>query len=123
MIGDEDLYLDRVQLAALLLRVVHAVDSEAHLEAQARLVAKRRDERDQVLAAHVVGVPRGRLMCPPHWRLVPKPMQLRVWRTWEALTPAAHGTPEQRINQIADYRAAADDATAHVRTYHLEPSK
>lgn len=68
-------------------------------------------------------VPRGRLMCPPHWRLVPKPMQLRVWRTWEALTPAAHGTPEQRINQIADYRAAADDATAHVRTYHLEPSK
>ena len=28
-----------------------------------------------------------------------------------------------RINQIADYRAAADDATAHVRTYHLEPSK
>lgn len=67
-------------------------------------------------------VPRGRLMCPEHWRLVPKPMQLRVWRTWEDVQ-RRQGTPEQQLKQIADYRAAADDATAHVRTYHLEPSK
>lgn len=63
-------------------------------------------------------VPRGRLMCPEHWRLVPKPMQLRVWRTWEE---AQHrdGHFETRQRAIAAYTEAAQDATEHVTTYDL----
>lgn len=65
-------------------------------------------------------VPRGRLMCPEHWRLVPKPMQLRVWRTWEDAL-RREGTTESRARDVAAYREAAQDATQHVTTYHGSP--
>jgi len=28
-------------------------------------------------------VPPDKLMCPGHWRLVPRPMQSAVWTTWQ----------------------------------------
>ena len=31
----------------------------------------------------------GRLLCLPHWRLVPYPLQKDVWNTWRAYTKAS----------------------------------
>ncbi len=42
-----------MQLAAALLRVVHAADAEAQLETQAGVVAQRLHDRGKVLAAHL----------------------------------------------------------------------
>lgn len=61
-------------------------------------------------------IPQGRLMCPAHWRLVPKGMQLRVWRTWEAYRSAPAG---QGLQPLADYQAAIADAAEHVTSRHL----
>lgn len=30
----------------------------------------------------------GHLMCAVHWRQIPKPIQLQVWRTWRAFEKA-----------------------------------
>lgn len=48
----------------------------------------------------------GQLMCLAHWRLVPKPLQTDVWRTWRALQGRASSTA------IAEYREAKDKAIA-----------
>jgi hypothetical protein len=50
----------------------------------------------------------GQLMCPAHWRLVPKAIANRVWRTWRAF--CADGTDEQ----WAQYADAREDALAAV---------
>ena len=55
------------------------------------------------------------LMCGPHWRLVPPPQQLAVYRTWNALTrlqPTGKRAPKQLF---ADYLAAKDAAIASAR--------
>lgn len=35
-----------------------------------------------VSGCHIL-VPRDRAMCPIHWRQVPKPIQVAVWRTYK----------------------------------------
>jgi hypothetical protein len=50
-VGDREQVVDRVQLAARLVRVVHPGDAGAHLEAQRRVVAQALGEGEQVLAA------------------------------------------------------------------------
>ena len=63
-----------------------------------------------VCGAHI---PRGRLMCPKHWHMVPKPLQVAVWRTWRAFT--ARKTPGEGVARLRDYREAADAAIAAVQ--------
>lgn len=59
-------------------------------------------------------VPRGRLMCVAHWRLVPLPMQRDVWRTWGAFQRRQDPTGALRL--LSEYRQAADAATGYVRS-------
>ena len=49
-VGDRQEVVDGVQLAAGLVRVVHAGDAGAHLEAQRRVVAQHPGHGEQVLA-------------------------------------------------------------------------
>ena len=46
---------DGVELGTCHVRVVNAGHARAHLETQTGLVAQTREERDQVLGAHVEG--------------------------------------------------------------------
>jgi hypothetical protein len=58
-------------------------------------------------------VPRGRLMCATHWRQVPLTLQREVWRTWGAFQHRQE--PQYALRLLAEYRQAADAATACVR--------
>jgi hypothetical protein len=58
-------------------------------------------------------IPRGRLMCAAHWRQVPQPLQRDVWRTWGAFQHRQDAQHALRL--LAEYRQAADAATACVR--------
>lgn len=55
-----------------------------------------------------VAVPPKMLMCLPHWRMVPRALQKRVWDTY---VPGQ----ERRKDPTADYLAAA---TAAIRAVH-----
>lgn len=57
-------------------------------------------------------VPRSRLMCHRHWRLVPPEMQTQVWRTWSRFCNRKE--PRHAMQLLADYRRAADAATNYV---------
>lgn len=57
-------------------------------------------------------VPRGRLMCAPHWRLVPLPLQREVWAAWGSFQAAE--SAHRSLRCMALYRKAADAATAWV---------
>jgi hypothetical protein len=50
------------------------------------------------------------LMCPKHWRLVPRPMQDRVWATFRARCSAPGADP----GSWADYYEAAANAVEYV---------
>lgn len=49
------------------------------------------------------------LMCPRHWRMVPRPLQLRVWKTYN------HGQEEGLAPVTRQYLDAADAAIEAVR--------
>lgn len=55
-------------------------------------------------------IPRGRLMCPAHWRQVPKPLQVAVWRAWKAYE--GRRTPAEGLVHLKAYREATDAACA-----------
>lgn len=61
----------------------------------------------------------GRLMCVTHWRLVPKPMQLRIWQTSAAF--AARTARDDSRALLAASQEAKRDAVEFIRTYH-EPA-
>ena len=66
-------------------------------------------------------VPHGRLMCSPHWHLVPKPLQVAVWRTWQAY--GARKNPTEGLAQLRAYRQAADAAIEAVQArLQVQPS-
>lgn len=56
------------------------------------------------------GVPQGRLMCLPHWELVPGELRRAVWRTWKILK-LNFGDPVSRNR----YNEARDAAVKAVR--------
>lgn len=58
-------------------------------------------------------VPHGRLMCSPHWHLVPKPQQVAVWRTWRAFGARKNAT--EGVGLLREYRQAADAAIEAVQ--------
>lgn len=60
-------------------------------------------------------VPRGRLMCAAHWRLVPLALQRDVWRTRGAFQHRRD--PQHALRLLAEYRQAADAATDCVRAF------
>lgn len=70
-----------------------------------------------VCGAHI---PRGRLMCPRHWHMVPKPLQVAVWRTWQAF--GARKSPAEGVGRLRAYREAADAAIAAVQARLPDPS-
>lgn len=52
-------------------------------------------------------------MCGPHWRRVPRPVQDRVWRTWEAFRAVVgRELDDDGQRTIAEYREARDAARA-----------
>lgn len=55
---------------------------------------------------------RGLLMCAVHWRQVPTPMQVHVWRTWSQFNNRKN--PAHALQALAEYRRAADAATNYV---------
>jgi hypothetical protein len=59
----------------------------------------------------------GHNMCGSCWRLVPKPLQAEVWRTWDAFQQAkARRVPIAVIKPLlADYRKANDAAIKAAR--------
>ena len=59
-------------------------------------------------------VPRGRLMCGTHWRLLPPALQRDVWRTWGAFQNRQG--PQHALRLLGEYRQAADAATGWVRS-------
>jgi hypothetical protein len=60
-------------------------------------------------------ISRGVLMCREHWRMVPRPLQRRVWRCWRRLKVAPHDTSYFGVLRI--YRAAVDAAVESVRRH------
>jgi hypothetical protein len=55
------------------------------------------------------------LMCGQHWRLVPAPQQLAVYRTWGALTAVVPRGRRAAPHVVSDYLAAKDAAIASAR--------
>lgn len=53
-----------------------------------------------------------RLMCAKHWRMVPEPMQAKVWATFRA----RGNYPGRNPAAWADYYEACADAVEHVAT-------
>lgn len=53
------------------------------------------------------------LMCPRHWRLVPKELQAEVYRTWGRVNRKA--APHDKLQHIAAYRKARDAAVGAAR--------
>lgn len=43
----------------------------------------------------IARVPESRLMCPPHWRLVPKDLADELYRAWRRGTVIEHGEAMQ----------------------------
>lgn len=56
----------------------------------------------------------GQLMCPRHWRQVPRELNRQVYATWRFIRHRDGKTVEQLQGGIADYRAARDSAIAAV---------
>lgn len=52
-------------------------------------------------------IPRGKLMCWPHWRLVPRNRQQDVYRTWGNLL---YGVRRQTADALTDYQTAKQAA-------------
>ncbi len=58
----------------------------------------------------------GHLMCGCCWNLVPRPLQVEVYRTWdEYRKPRANRSAETIIKATVNYRKAADAAIAAAR--------
>jgi hypothetical protein len=57
-------------------------------------------------------VPRARLMCPPHWRLVPTAMQVQVYSSFKRFQQAESST--QALARLTEYRQATDAANTVV---------
>lgn len=62
------------------------------------------------------------LMCGPHWRLVPPPQQLAVYRTWNALTRLQPTGKRATPQQLSAYLAAKDAAIASARAALGQPT-
>lgn len=58
----------------------------------------------------------GHLMCGPCWSLVPRGLQIEVYRTWdEYRKPHAKRSAAAILKAGVEYRKAADAATAAAR--------
>lgn len=53
------------------------------------------------------------LMCPSHWRLVPKPLALEVLNAWQQLTRSS--PPATRMGRMDRYALARQRAIAAVQ--------
>ncbi|MFL9943679.1 hypothetical protein [Paraburkholderia graminis] len=63
--------------------------------------------------------PQKLLMCPKHWRMVPREMQNRVWETFKARSAAPGADP----TSWGDYYEAAADAVEHVARLEAKPTE
>lgn len=67
-------------------------------------------------AGCIAYVPKGLLMCAPHWRMVPKYQQDRVWATWRAVQAVSKQYPQaphpDLLGLLRKYQAAADLAVS-----------
>lgn len=61
-------------------------------------------------------VPRGMLMCRPHWYMVPKETRAEVWKWWRRISQPRSGRMglEETQNVFFAYRTARDKAIAAV---------
>lgn len=67
-------------------------------------------------AGCAVLVPRGRLMCSPHWALVPGKVQQSVWRAWRAfVVPQLRADPAVRDGYRNAIEAARDAVAARAK--------
>lgn len=57
----------------------------------------------------------GMLMCLRHWRMVPEPLQQKVWRSWRAFNRAGSRPADQRLLFLREYRKHRDAAVEAVR--------
>lgn len=62
---------------------------------------------------------KGHLMCPHCWRVVPKPLQVDVWRTWRAFE--RRKSPRDGLSTLAAYRNACTAAVAAVPSPEQQP--
>ena len=54
-----------------------------------------------------------KLMCLAHWRMVPRPLQIDIWRAWRAVLSARDRA--RKLEAMKLHRAARDAAVAAVR--------